>query len=74
LVASTSRDNVDETFGELSAEIETYLPAHPPVGRIHQPMARLELQTRLGDVSLFTFIATFGAPLGVTAAQSKPMR
>jgi hypothetical protein len=28
----------------------------------------LELHTRLGDVSLFTVIATLGAPLEVTAA------
>jgi hypothetical protein len=34
----------------------------------HQPMATLELQTRLGDVGLFTIIATLGAPLEVTAA------
>jgi hypothetical protein len=28
----------------------------------------LDLKTRLGDVSLFTIIATLGAPLEVTAA------
>jgi hypothetical protein len=28
----------------------------------------LDLHTRLGDVSLFTLIATLGAPLEVTAA------
>jgi hypothetical protein len=28
----------------------------------------LDLQTRLGEVSLFTVIATLGAPLEVTAA------
>jgi hypothetical protein len=28
----------------------------------------LDLQTRLGEVSLFTIIATLGAPLEVTAA------
>ena len=31
-------------------------------------MALLELRTPLGDVSLFTVIATLGAPLEVTAA------
>jgi hypothetical protein len=31
-------------------------------------MATLELQTSLGPVTLFTLIATLGAPLEVTAA------
>jgi len=31
-------------------------------------MASLDLHTPLGDVSLFTVIATLGAPLEVTAA------
>jgi hypothetical protein len=31
-------------------------------------MVSLDLHTRLGDVSLFTLIATLGAPLEVTAA------
>lgn len=31
-------------------------------------MVTLDLHTRLGDVSLFTVIATLGAPLEVTAA------
>jgi hypothetical protein len=31
-------------------------------------MASLELHTAVGDVSLFTVIATLGAPLEVTAA------
>jgi transcriptional regulator with XRE-family HTH domain len=64
-----SRDNADEALGELIDEIESYLPTEPPAGSaINQPMASLELHTRLGDVSLFTLIATLGAPLEVTAA------
>jgi hypothetical protein len=31
-------------------------------------MASMQLHTALGDVSLFTIIATLGAPLEVTAA------
>jgi transcriptional regulator with XRE-family HTH domain len=64
-----SRDNADEALGELIDELETYLPPAPPAGRpITQPMASLELNTRLGNVTLFTIIATLGAPLEVTAA------
>jgi transcriptional regulator with XRE-family HTH domain len=64
-----SRENADEALGELIDEIESYLPAAPPAGRpINQPMASLELHTPLGDVNLFTVIATLGAPLEVTAA------
>jgi transcriptional regulator with XRE-family HTH domain len=63
-----SRDDADPALGELLDEIESYLPAEPPVGPVTQPMASLELHTRLGDVSLFTVIATLGAPLEVTAA------
>jgi MmyB-like transcription regulator ligand binding domain len=64
-----SRDNADEALGELIGEIESYLPAEPPAGpAINQPMASLELHTPLGAVSLFTLIATLGAPLEVTAA------
>jgi transcriptional regulator with XRE-family HTH domain len=64
-----SRDNGDRALGELIDEVESYLPAGPPVDRpITQPMASLELHTALGDVRLFTIIATLGAPLEVTAA------
>src|SRR5262249_26486868 len=63
-----SREGADDALGDLIAEIESYLPADPPHGPIHQPMASLELQTRLVHVSLFTIIATLGAPLEVTAA------
>jgi hypothetical protein len=55
-------------MGELIDELESYLPAQPPTGPATQPMASMELQTRLGAVRLFTVIATLGAPLEVTAA------
>jgi transcriptional regulator with XRE-family HTH domain len=63
-----SRDDADEALGELIDEIESYLPAHPPDGAATQPVVSLDLRTRLGDVRLFTIIATLGAPLEVTAA------
>jgi len=62
------RDSMDGALDELIDELEAYLPDDPPDGPIHQPMASLDLRTRLGDVSLFTIIATLGAPLEVTAA------
>jgi transcriptional regulator with XRE-family HTH domain len=64
-----SQDDADEALGELIDEIESYLPPEPPDALgASQPMALLELHTALGDVSLFTVIATLGAPLEVTAA------
>jgi transcriptional regulator with XRE-family HTH domain len=64
-----SRDDADTALGELLDEVESYLPPTPPGdGPVTQPMVSLELRTRLGDVSLFTVIATLGAPLEVTAA------
>jgi hypothetical protein len=63
-----SRDNVDATLAELVDELESYLPAEPPDGPVHQPVVSLDLHTRLGDVKLFTIIATLGAPLEVSAA------
>ena len=63
-----SRDGADGALGELIEELESYLPAEPPPGPASQPMATMELHTPLGDVSLFTVIATLGAPLEVTAA------
>jgi len=64
-----STDNADEGLARLVDEIESYLPDEPPPAlAIHQPMVSLQLHTRLGDVSLFTIIATLGAPLEVTAA------
>jgi len=63
-----SREDADKALGELIEEIESYLPAEAPDGPAHQPVVSLDLNTRLGDVRLFTVIATFGAPLEVTAA------
>jgi transcriptional regulator with XRE-family HTH domain len=63
-----SRDDADAALGDLIDEIEAYLPAELPAGPVTQPMASLALRTRIGDVSLFTVIATLGAPLEVTAA------
>ena len=64
-----SRNDADQALGALIDEIESYMPAELPLGFVtHQPMATLELHTRLGGVSLFTIIATLGAPLEVTAA------
>jgi transcriptional regulator with XRE-family HTH domain len=63
-----SREEVDPALGELIEEIEAYLPADPPDAPATQPVVSLDLQTRLGDVRLFTVIATLGAPLEVTAA------
>jgi hypothetical protein len=63
-----SRDDADEALGELLDEIESYLPSSPRAGTVSQPMASLDLHTPLGDVRLFTIIATLGAPLEVTAA------
>jgi transcriptional regulator with XRE-family HTH domain len=62
------RQDADAALAELVNEIESYLPDEVPAGRVHQPMATLELRTRLGAVILFTVIATLGAPLEVTAA------
>jgi transcriptional regulator with XRE-family HTH domain len=63
-----SRDDADEALGELIDEVEAYLPPVPPDGPATQPVVSLKLRTPLGDVSLFTIIATLGAPLEVTAA------
>ena len=63
-----SREDADEALGELVDEIESYLPPELPASPVHQLTASLELRTRLGDVRLFTIIATLGAPLEVSAA------
>lgn len=64
-----SRDEADAALGELVEEMESYLPPdRPPRPPGEEPMASMELHTRLGDVRLFTIIATLGAPLEVTAA------
>ena len=63
-----SREDADPALGELIDEVESYLPNAPPTGPATQPVISLELRTPLGPVSLFTVIATLGAPLEVTAA------
>lgn len=63
-----SRDDADPALAKLIAEVESYLPDAPPTGPATQPVVSLRLQTRLGQVELFTVIATIGAPLDVTAA------
>ncbi len=63
-----SREDADEPLRELIDEVESYLPAELPDRAATQPVVSLDLHTRLGDVSLFTIIATLGAPLEVTAA------
>jgi hypothetical protein len=63
-----SRDEADEALRTLVDELETYLPDRPPDGAATQPVVTLELRTPVGPVTLFTVIATLGAPLEVTAA------
>jgi transcriptional regulator with XRE-family HTH domain len=63
-----SRDNADSALAEVIDEVEPYLPDKPTAGSAQQPMVTMDLRTRLGDVRLFTLIATIGAPLEVTAA------
>jgi transcriptional regulator with XRE-family HTH domain len=64
-----SRDHADAALAELVDEAESYLSDTPmATAPAHQPMITLDLHTRLGDVRLFTVIATLGAPLEVTAA------
>ena len=63
-----SREDADPALAELIGEVESYLPGEPPAGLATQPVVSLRLQTRLGEVELFTVIATLGAPLDVTAA------
>ena len=63
-----AREDANEALSELVEEVESYLPAEPPVAPATRPVVSLDLHTRLGDVSLFTVIATPGTPLEVTAA------
>ena len=63
-----SREDADTALAELIDEIEAYLPDSTPDAVVTQPVVSMELQTRAGPVSLFTVIATLGAPLEVTAA------
>jgi transcriptional regulator with XRE-family HTH domain len=63
-----SREDDDPALGELIEEVEAYLPDDLPSSPATQPVVSLDLRTRLGEVSLFTVIATLGAPLEVSAA------
>jgi transcriptional regulator with XRE-family HTH domain len=63
-----SREDADPALGRLIAEVESYLPDASPAGEATQPVVSLDLRTPVGEVSLFTVIATLGAPLEVTAA------
>jgi transcriptional regulator with XRE-family HTH domain len=63
-----SREDGDDALAELVEELESYLPADAPAAPATQPVVSLDLHTRLGDVRLFTVIATLGAPLEVSAA------
>ncbi len=62
------REDADPALSELVEEVESYLPDDPPTSPATQPVVSLDLRTPLGEVSLFTVIATLGAPLEVTAA------
>jgi transcriptional regulator with XRE-family HTH domain len=63
-----SREDADAALGALIDEVESYLPEAPPTTPATQPVVSLDLRTPAGEVSLFTVIATLGAPLEVTAA------
>jgi transcriptional regulator with XRE-family HTH domain len=63
-----SREDADPALAKVIEDVEPYLPDEPPTGAATQPVVSLRLQTRLGEVELFTVIATLGAPLEVTAA------
>ena len=62
-----SREDADPALARLIEEVEPYLPGEPS-GAATQPVVSLKLQTTVGEVELFTVIATLGAPLDVTAA------
>src|SRR5919197_3082671 len=63
-----SREDADPALAKLIEEVESYLPDEPPASPATQPVVSLRLQTAVGEVELFTVIATLGAPLDVTAA------
>jgi transcriptional regulator with XRE-family HTH domain len=63
-----SREDANPALSELIDEVSSYLPHDPPTSPATQPVVSLDLRTPLGEVSLFTVIATLGAPLEVSAA------
>ena len=63
-----SREDADPALAKLIEEGRV-LPPRRAAGRLgHRAGGLAELQTPLGEVKLFTVIATLGAPLDVTAA------
>jgi hypothetical protein len=56
-----SREDADPALGRLIEDVESYLPDEPPTSPATQPVVSLDLRTPLGEVSLFTVIATSGA-------------
>ena len=63
-----SREDANPALVELIDDVSSYLPDDPPTSPATQPVVSMDLRTPVGDVSLFTVIATLGAPLEVTAA------
>jgi transcriptional regulator with XRE-family HTH domain len=63
-----SHEDANPALRELIEDVESYLPNDPPTSPATQPVVSMNLRTPLGEVSLFTVIATLGAPLEVTAA------
>jgi transcriptional regulator with XRE-family HTH domain len=63
-----SRDDADGDLARLVDELATYLPDEPIDGAATEPVVSMRLRTTLGEVKLFTVIATLGAPLEVTSA------
>ena len=63
-----SHEDANPALRELIEDVESYLPDDPPTSPATQPVVSMNLRTPLGEVSLFTVIATLGAPLEVTAA------
>jgi hypothetical protein len=63
-----SREDADPTLARLIEDAASYLPDDPPTGPATQPVVSLDLRTPVGEVSLFTVIATLGAPREVSAA------
>jgi transcriptional regulator with XRE-family HTH domain len=62
------REDAHPALSALIEEVESYLPDEAPASPATQPVVSLDLRTPLGEVSLFTVIATLGAPLEVSAA------
>jgi transcriptional regulator with XRE-family HTH domain len=67
-LARKARADADAALGALVEEVAAYLPPGAPTAPATQPMVSFTLSTPLGDVNLFTVIATLGAPLEVNAA------